>query len=224
MHDKKQELYDEYVQRLTPERRRKIEQYARERTRYITVVLEDVYQAHNMSAVLRSCDCFGIQDVHIIEERNEFKVTQEIAKGAAQWLSLKRYQARDGKDTSRNFEELRKKGYLIVATSPHKDDMLIGDLPLDQKVALVFGTEYRGLSDYALAEADAYVKIPMYGFTESFNISVAAAISLYEVTKRLRESSYDWRFSDEEVLDLQLEWLSTTTAFADQVKKKLDEL
>ena len=221
---RKQQLYDEYIQRLTPERRAKIEANAQERTRYITLVLEDVYQSHNMSAVLRSCDCFGIQDVHVIEERNPFTISKEVAKGGAQWLSINRYSGKDGQATARSFKDLRAQGYLIVATSPHKEDMLIGDLPLDKKVALVFGTEYRGLSDYALTEADAYVKIPMYGFTESFNISVAAAICLYELTKRLRESSLDWRLSPEELLDLKLEWLRTTTPFGDQVKEKLKNL
>lgn len=220
----KQKLFDAFAARLTPKRRKKIETIAKERTKYITVVLEDVYQAHNISAVLRSCDGFGIQDVHIIEDRNPFIVTKEISKGASQWLSIERHKAKEGNDTAATFKKLRNEGYTIVATTPHKDDMLIEELPLDTKVALVFGTEFRGLSDYALKQADAYVKIPMYGFTESFNISVAAAISLYELTKRLRASSIDWRLTEEELLDLQLEWLATTTAFADEVKEKLAEL
>ena len=220
----KQELFEEFAARLTPERHYKIETISKERTRYITVVLEDVYQAHNISAVLRSCDGFGIQDVHIIEDRNPFTVTKEISKGASQWLSIQKYKAQEGNDTEATFTQLRNEGYTIVAMTPHAEDMLIEDLPLDTKIALVFGTEFRGLSDYALKEADAYVKVPMYGFTESFNISVAAAISLYELTKRLRASSIDWRLTEEELLDLQLEWLATTTAFAEEVQEKLAEI
>ncbi len=221
MLERKKQIFDEFAQYITKERREKIEKNARERTRHLAVVLEDIYQAHNISAVLRSCDCFGVQDVHIIEHKHRFEVHEEIAKGSAQWLTIQRYQEQDGNATANCFKELRAKGYKLVATTPHEKDMLIDALPVDQKIALVFGTEQHGLSSYALEHADAFVKIPMYGFTESFNISVSAGISLYEITKRMRASSYPWRLSEEEILDIELAWLGTTTHRAEQIELRL---
>ena len=218
---KKQQVFNQFSEALTDERKQRFKQVASERTRYLNIVLEDVYQAHNISAVLRSADCFGIQDVTIIEKKHYFAVTKEIAKGSSQWLDITRYNERDGEDTFRCVTDLRAKGYKIVATTPHTDDCLIQELPLDEKVALVFGTEQEGISSEAITQADAFVKIPLYGFTESFNISVAAAICMFELTKRLRESSHDWRLSEEEQLDLQLEWLCKTTALSDKIKQAL---
>ena len=222
--EKKQQIFNEFAQYITRERKEKIEKNAAQRTRFITVVLEDIYQAHNISAVLRSCDCFGIQDIHVIEHKHRFEVHEEIAKGSAQWLSLHRYQGDQANNTERCFNELREQGYRIVATTPHKNDITIDALSLDQKVALVFGTEQHGLSSYALEHADAFVKIPMYGFTESFNISVAAAISLYELTKRLRASSLPWQLTDEEVIDLELSWLGSTTHRGEQIADRLKKV
>lgn len=176
-----------------------------QRTRYITLVLENVFQPHNISAVLRSCDCFGVQDVHIVENRNRYQVNPDVALGAAKWLSICRYN--EGEETVvKVLERLRKEGYRLVATSPHENDYSIEELPLDQKTALIFGTELEGLSGAALEMADAWVKIPMVGFTESLNISVSAAISLYTLTRRLRESTYPWRLSEEEKEEVLLEW------------------
>jgi tRNA (guanosine-2'-O-)-methyltransferase len=177
------------------------------RTRYITVVLEDLYQPHNASAVLRSCDCFGIQDVHIIENRNKYEVNPEVELGAAQWLSIYRYsQAKN--NTPEALQKLRADGYRIVATTPHTDDCDIADFDLsDGKTAILFGTEMTGLSDEALDLADEYVKIPMMGFTESFNISVSAAIILYELNSRLRNSDLPWRLQDAESEQIRLQWI-----------------
>ena len=218
---KKKSLFEEFAQYVTPERREKIERNAQNRTRYVTVVLEDIYQGHNMSAVLRTCDCFGVQDVHIIEERHQYAVHEEIAKGASQWLSLYHYNQKDVNNTESCFSTLRDKGYLIVATTPHEHDMLIDALPLDQKVALVFGTEQQGLSTFALTHADAYVKVPMYGFTESFNISVCAGIALYELSRRLRASNLPWHLTPEEIIDLELEWLGIQQIRSHQISERL---
>jgi len=220
----KKALFEEFAQYVTPERREKIERYAQLRTRYVTIVLEDIYQGHNMSAVLRSADCFGIQDVHVIEERHHYAIHEEIAKGASQWLTLHHHNQKNSNNTEHCFEQLRSAGYTIVATTPHEKDMFIDVLPLTKKVALIFGTEQQGLSSYALNHADAFVKIPLYGFTESFNISVAAGISLYEMTRRLRQSTLPWQLTEEEIIDLQLEWLGSTTHRSEQIKERLKNI
>ena len=176
------------------------------RTRHITVVLEDIYQPHNASAVLRSSDCFGIQDVHIIENRNTYEVNPDVALGSSKWLTLIKHN-RLNNNTLDAFETLRKQGYRIVATTPHNNDHSLDDLEINSKTALVFGNELEGLSDIALKNADDFVKIPMYGFTESFNISVSAAIIFHHLTEKLRKSGINWKLSDDEILDIKLNWV-----------------
>ncbi len=191
------------------------------RTRYITVVLEDIYQPHNASAVLRSCDCFGVQDVHIIENRNKYRVNPEVSMGSHKWLSLKRYQ---GKDASiKAIETLRSLGYRIVATTPHTDDVSLEDFDLRKgKIALFFGTELEGLTQEVLDNADEYLKIPMYGFTESFNISVSVAIILHHLTWKLRDSDLPWQLGDAEKELILLDWLKQSVRGSEQILKRLE--
>ncbi|NOX45920.1 MAG: RNA methyltransferase [Chlorobi bacterium] len=187
------------------------------RTRYITMVLEDIYQPHNASAVLRTCDCFGVQDVHIIENRNMYEVNPDVALGSSKWLTLTKYN--DGENnTLDTINKLKSKGYSIVATTPHKNDTNLGQLDLSKKTALLFGTELKGLSNVALENADAFVKIPMVGFTESFNISVSAAIILHQLTGKMRESNYNWQLTDEEKLDIRLDWARNVVKNPDLVE------
>ena len=191
-----------------------------ERTRYITVLLEDIYQSQNASAVLCTCNCTGIQDVHIVEERNEYEINSDVALGADQWLSLNFYN-----EVENNLESaivaLKNQGYRIVATSPHKEGVSPETFDLKQgKAALMFGTELNGLTDQAIELADEYIHIPMAGFTESYNISVSAAITLYSLRKRLEVSSLQWKICEEEQSELLLNWLRTTIKMSDQIENK----
>jgi len=176
------------------------------RTRHLTVVIEDVFQSQNASAVLRSCDCFGVQDVHIIENRNEYAVNPDVAQGSSKWLTMHKYNERTY-NTIDCINSLKEKGYTIVATSPHKEDILLEELPLDKPVAILFGTEAEGLTDKALAMADIHMKIPMYGFTESFNISVCASMCIHTLTEKLRNSKVNWQLPQDEKDELYFEWL-----------------
>ncbi len=189
------------------------------RTRYVTLVLEDIYQPHNASAVLRTCDCCGIQDVHIIENRNRYELNPEVELGAAQWLSLHRYN-RSKNNTEEAVRTLKKAGYRIVAATPHKEDANVQDFELsDGKVAIMLGTEMQGLSQEALELADEFVKIPMMGFTESFNISVSAAIILYELNYRLRNSELPWKLGAEEKEMIRLQWLRNSVNNIHRIEK-----
>ncbi len=190
---------------VSENKQQKFEEVLEQRTRHVTVVLEDIFQPHNASAVLRSCDCFGVQDVHIIENRNKYNVNPHIAVGSAKWLNLN-YHNQQEDNTIACINSLKEKGYTIVATTPHKDDVLLPELPIDKPVALMFGTELEGLTDTALAHADTYMRIPMYGFTESFNISVSAALCLQSITERMRNSDINWQLTDEEKDEIKLEW------------------
>jgi len=205
---------------VTEERWQKINEVIASRTRFLTIALEDIYQPHNASAVLRSCECFGIQDVHIIENENDFNPNKGVTIGADQWITLKNYNESGQNNTERCYDHLRNQGYKIIATTPHENDITIDEISLDQKTALVFGAEYTGLSDYALEHADGYAKIPMVGFSESFNISVGAAICLYELSARLRRDHEHWKLSDAEITDLQYLWLRNSIRAVDKVEDR----
>jgi tRNA (guanosine-2'-O-)-methyltransferase len=201
---------------ITANRRQKFAEILAYRTRHITIVLEDIFQPHNASAVLRTCDCFGIQDVHIIENNNKYEVNPDVALGSSKWLSLFKYN-RTVNNTAECLNRLKQQGYRIIATSPHTNDHTPQTLPLDPKFALVFGTELEGLSDTALSLADGFVKIPMVGFTESLNISVSAAIFLHSLTGRLRERDDSWQLSPGESEDILLEWALNTVRRSDAI-------
>lgn len=191
-----------------------------ERTRYICVLLEDIYQSQNASAVLRTCDCTGMQDVHIVEENNEYEINRDVALGSDQWLSLNYYNEGEA-NIERAVKALKKRGYRIVATSPHKDGYTPDNFDLEKgKAALMFGTELNGLSERALELADEYIQIPMSGFTESYNISVSAAITLYTLRQRLELSSLPWEMGVDEKNELLLNWLRTTIKMSDQIENK----
>ncbi|MEN8203652.1 MAG: RNA methyltransferase [Bacteroidota bacterium] len=205
---------------ITEQRFSLFQKVVNERTRYITVLLEDIYQSQNASAVLRTCDCTGIQDVHIVEERNEYEINRDVALGANQWLSLHYYNS--GEDNiCTGVEALKKQGYRIVATSPHKEGTNPETFDLSKgKAALLFGTELNGLTQRALDLADEYIQIPMVGFTESYNISVSAALILYGLRKRLESSDLDWRLVEEERSELLINWLRTSIKMSEQIERQ----
>ncbi len=215
----KKQFFDFLSGYLTENRRKLFDQVIQYRTRHITVVLEDIYQPHNASAVLRSADLTGIQDIHIIENRNRYEVNPEVAMGSSKWLNLIKYNEKEN-NTIEAYRALRQAGYRIVATTPHKQDQTLEEIPLEGKMALVFGTELKGLSETAIAQADEYLRIPMYGFTESYNISVSAALSLFTLTERLRKSTVPWQLSEMEKLDILLEWAKRSVKHADLYEKE----
>lgn len=193
---------------------------AQERTRHVTVVLEDIYQPHNASAVLRTADLLGVQDIHIIEQRNKYTVNPDVALGASKWTDLIRYRAREEDNALACVSALKKKGYRIVATSPRADSATPETIPLDTPMAFCFGTELTGLSEGMMAHADVLLRIPMHGFTESYNISVSAAIVLYTVMQRLRRSEVQWRLSAAELDALLLSWARQTVRSAPHIEER----
>jgi tRNA (guanosine-2'-O-)-methyltransferase len=188
------------------------------RTRHMTIVLEDIFQPHNASAVLRTCDCFGIQDIHIIENENKYEVNPDVALGSSKWLTMYSYN-KAGENTTACLETLKKQGYRIIATTPHKDDHTPETLPIDTPFALVFGTELKGLTGTALEMADDYVKIPMYGFTESLNISVSAALFIRAFAERLKNSDIPWMIPEDQKTGILIAWTMNVIRSSDQIMK-----
>jgi len=190
------------------------------RTRYITVVLEDIFQSQNASAVLRTCDCFGIQDVHIIENRNKFNENITVTRGSTKWIDLFQYN-QQANNTQFALQSLKEKGYKIVATSPHIDGVELAEYDLDLgRTAIVFGNEKKGVSEIVKQNADYFLKIPMCGFTESLNISVSVAIILHYLTNKMKEGIIDWKLNDIEQETLMLEWLKKSIKSGDLLTKK----
>jgi tRNA (guanosine-2'-O-)-methyltransferase len=203
---------------LTDKRKSLFKNVLEERTRHFTVVLEDIFQPHNASAVVRTCDIFGVQDVHAIENKYNNKVSRHVAKGSQKWLNQYRYR-KDGDNSKTCLDALKSKGYQIVATTPHNDSCLLQDFDISKKTAFVFGVEATGVSDYVKEHADGFLKIPMVGFTESLNISVAAAIILQEVTTKLRSTTIDWQLSQEEKEILYFDWVKKTIKNVEKIEE-----
>ena len=190
---------------LTENRKERFLEVLKKRTNHFTVAVEDIFQFHNTSAVMRSCEVFGIQELNIVEQRFGKDIDKEIAMGAQKWVDINKY------DTIGNcIESLKEKGYQIIATTPHNDSCLLHEFDVTKKSALFFGTEKEGLSEEVMSKADGYLKIPMVGFTESLNISVSAAIIIQDLTNRLRQSDVNWQLSDEEILEKRLLWSKNT--------------
>lgn len=206
------ELFHYLQSYLTPRRRALFEQVVSQRTRFLTVVTEDVYQLHNSSAVMRSCEVFGVQDVHIIEENLGKKLDREIAMGAQKWIDVHRHSRAED-----CMAQLRAQGYQLIATTPHNDSCLLEDFKLDKPVALFFGKEKEGVSQTVLDQADGYLKIPMYGFTESLNISVSAAIIIQELSHRLRQQDLPWQLSQQEQQQLLEHWTKRSIKSVDRI-------
>ncbi len=193
---------------LTERRKLLIDRVISLRTNHICLALEDIYQPHNASATLRTCECLGVLNVHIIENYNRWNVNRDVAKGASKWLNVHHYMLKEGPGTPRGIAALKAAGYRLIATSPHAGAYTPENLSLDQKVAILFGNEDQGLSQEALAACDGRLMIPMFGFTESYNISVAVAIIFSHLVRRLHESpDIPWQLTEEQQRNLLLEWL-----------------
>jgi tRNA (guanosine-2'-O-)-methyltransferase len=203
----KHELIAYLRQFITAERRAKIEAVLSQRTRYLTLVAEDFHFSQNSSAVLRTAEGLGIQDMHIVENTRSFKLNPNVTRGSNKWLTLHQYNQEGRNNTALCFEKLRSQGYRLAATCPHGEAITPEELPLDTRVALLMGNEQDGLSDYALKSADFAVQVPMDGFLESFNVSVSAAVCLYSLTRRIKQQNLPWQLSDEEKTHLRLDWL-----------------
>ncbi len=204
---------------ITPERKQRFIDVLQYRSKHFTVAVEDVYQLHNTSAVMRSCEVFGVQELHVIEQRFGKRIDKQIAMGAQKWVDIIRYQ-----DSLSCIDSLRQKGYKIIATTPHIDSVYLEDFDISKPSAIFFGTEKEGLSEDVLRNADGFLKIPMVGFTESLNVSVSAAIIIQNLMQRLRSSEINWKLSEEQILEKRLDWTRKSIKDIDFIERRFFEV
>jgi tRNA (guanosine-2'-O-)-methyltransferase len=165
---------------LVPDRKARIDAVVANRTRTLTAVLEAFCDPQNVNAVLRTCEAFGVQEIHVVEgPMKPYDRNKKISQNADKWLDLRRWTS-----TRECLAHLKAEGFAIYATHLEEGARELGALSFAGKVALVFGNESRGVSDEALAMSDARFAIPMHGFVQSLNVSVAAAISLAKAMER----------------------------------------
>ncbi len=204
--EKTQLVINHLLQFVSEKRQETMDRVLSQRTRHVTLVLEDIFQSQNSSAALRTCECLGIQDIHFIERQSHYSVNKKVLKGSNKWLDLIKYKEKNVNNTERCYQNLKANGYQILVTDPSPDGISINDVPIDKKIALVMGNELEGISEYALAHADQKVNIPMFGFTESFNISVSAAICLNILLSKVRTLN-NWQLSESEKQTIRLQWV-----------------
>lgn len=206
------EVLEEFV---SENKQAHIDRVLKLRTRHLTLVFEDIDKPHNVSAVLRTAECMGIQDLHFIKNKNDYSINPIITQGAAKWVTMHHHNTAED-NISECYESLRNSGYRIYATSLQETSQSVYDLNPKEKTAIVFGTEADGITKEAGEMADGFVHIPMSGFTESFNLSVSAAICLTVLKTKLG----NWpQLRDDEKLDLRAEWYRKIVREADLILK-----
>lgn len=217
-----QNILDAFYEMIPASKKLLFDRIAPERTRHLTVILENIYQEHNASAIMRSCESLGIQEMHIIEKRNNYKVQRDIARGAGRWIDTFNYSTGEFPLDS-CIDNLKDRGYKIAILTPEAEDTIF-DINLDKPIALLFGTEWEGVSDRARMHADYKLKIPMYGFTESFNVSVSVALTLQAMRERLEreKQQLDWKLNSDEIIALKLKWCEEIMKNGTKVRQELE--
>ena len=211
---KKKKLINYFNEFISEDRKKLLSKKLSNRTKHVTIVLEDVYQSRNISACIRSADCFGVQDIHVIENRNQYEHDSEVSLGSEKWITLNRYNS-EKNNTRNTIEILKRKDYQIIATTPHTEHA-IEDIDTNRKTALLFGSENDGLSDEAIKLSDMQIKIPTIGFAESLNISVSVAIFLHYITSKIKYKKI-WKMNQEEYEEVLLQWLRNSIKSSDKI-------
>lgn len=220
MVEKEERLLNHLAQFVSDHKKNFVERVLSERTRHVTVVLENIYQSQNASAAVRTCECMGIQDIHIVENTAKYQLNIRVLKGADKWLNLERYRRKGIDNTEICFQHLRHNGYKILVADPAEDGISIDDIDVSEKTAIVFGNELNGASASALQHGDQKIRIPMYGFTESLNISVSVAICLSTILRKLRQSAVNIYLSEAEKEAIRLSWYRKIVRHSDILERE----
>ena len=193
----------EYMTRfITDERREVLQRTVAQRTHYMRILTENMFHPQNASAIMRHCEAFGIQQIHTVEDRCKFDPSVNIVRGTQKWVDVEHHET-----TAEALKALKSEGYRIVATTPHRCSATPETFDVTKgKFALVFGTEHAGISDEVIEAADDFLMIPMCGMVESLNVSASAAILIYMLSERVRQSVEGWQLTDAEQLKLLTRW------------------
>ena len=209
------ETFDYLKQFLTQERLKKIEHFASESSDFVLPVMEDVYQFRNAAAIIRSVEACGFHKVVAMEARNVFDPNLTVTKGAETWVEVEKLP-----HTLDSLQEIKNRGYKLVAVSPEKNASFLPDFKITEPTALIFGTEWQGVSEDFLDFVDETLAIPMYGFTQSFNVSVAAAICCYDLKQKLINSEIDYKLSEEKQTALKIRWAVNSIPSGEMILEK----
>jgi tRNA (guanosine-2'-O-)-methyltransferase len=221
MTPEEEKVFNHLAQFVSEHKKAFVEKVLEHRTRYVTVVLENIYQSQNASAALRTCECMGLQDVHIVEDTAKYHLNIRVLKGSYKWLNLERYRDRHVNNTDVCFQHLRSQGYRILVADPAEDGISIDELDVTAgKIALVFGNELRGASTFSLAQGDAKVRIPMFGFTESLNVSVSVAVCLNTILAKVRNTQTFIGLTEEEKAQIRLAWYRKIVRRSDLLERE----
>lgn len=208
-------LYSRLTPFLTEDRQTKIEQYARESSNFVLPVMEDIYQFRNAAAIVRSAEACGFHKIVALEAENIFNPNLRVTKGAETWVDVEKMP-----HSIETLENIRNRGFRMIAVSPERDAVLLPNFKISDPVALIFGTEKEGVTDEVLQFADATIAIPMYGFTKSYNVSVAAAICFYELRQKLEQSDLDFKLKESELLELKIRWTVNSMRSGHEIYQK----
>ena len=196
------ERLDYMTRFITDERREVLQRTVAQRTHYMRILTENMFHPQNASAIMRHCEAFGIQQIHTVEDRCKFDPSVNIVRGTQKWVDVEHHET-----TAEALKALKSEGYRIVATTPHRCSATPETFDVTKgKFALVFGTEHAGISDEVIEAADDFLMIPMCGMVESLNVSASAAILIYMLSERIRQSVEGWQLTDAEQLKLLTRW------------------
>ena len=212
---KNQKTFEYLQQFLTDDRLEKINHFAPESSDFILPVIEDVFQFRNAAAIVRSVEACGFHKIVAMESENQFNPNLRVTKGAETWMEVERL--------PHNIDSLKKiknRGYKMVAVSPEKNATLLADFKLTEPVALIFDTEKEGVTPEILDFAEETLAIPMYGFTRSFNVSVAAAICVYALKQKLINSNLEYKLSEEKLWEMKVRWAVNSIKSGEQILAK----
>ena len=210
----------EYMTRfITDERREVLQRTVAQRTHYMRILTENMFHPQNASAIMRHCEAFGIQQIHTVEDRCKFDPSVNIVRGTQKWVDVEHHDT-----TAEALRALKSEGYRIVATTPHLCSATPETFDVTKgKFALVFGTEHAGISDEVIEAADDFLMIPMCGMVESLNVSASAAILIYMLSERIRQSVDSWQLSDAEQLKLLTRWTMSSVRDYEGILRRAEQ-
>lgn len=217
--DKLQGEIDFLSELMLPERFEVISSVVRNRTNYITICLENIFHSQNASALIRSSEALGIQNIHVIEDKCHFRPNVDIVKGSDKWLDIHRHN--EDEASEKLIKKLKSDGYRIVATSPHVNGLTADEYDLTKgKTAIFLGTEKQGVSKTVMESADDFIRVDMHGFVESLNVSVCGAIILSSLTSQLHKNkTINWQLSPDEQLVMLNRWMKLSVRDAEKILK-----